>query len=1725
MAAADPLTDEYVLAWLQTGPGAQDKGIFARAEELREALLKHGYGSLAGLRVLTEDELKQVKVGTKTIPAGIRALLMADLQGRWTLQPTAQRRVRFGEREKRPREQWVGGPKFPAATASGFPEVEQMQAYIKRLITFADAHDAGVADAVDKLRRAVCDEGRTLTPEEVEEALLGSGEGADRQLAAVVEAAMPDVTMNLIVDKIGIRKGGLQILQAILESLFAVKEHGMLNLDDAMATVTKPVTVTEKNQLYKAIVAWESARKACAAAKETVPDRMAMQGLRQLVRLIPEALEELERQKSDARRSKKAVSRQEAYEALRELGQGWLTAPSKPKANPNPNPNKPKQPKAKAHMAQGELSDEEQVPVLPRPRPRGAGGQQRPCFQWIDGHCSRSKCPFKHEEGAKGAANKECVEFQQKGLCTTKCCPFQHRAQVAIPQPQQPQQQAQMAADSDGTAMLRMMAQVVDMMGKPNTVPCRQPTRDTALPQHSRPFTDPQRSVTDVGAAAGVRDVVMPKDALVPQAEQMSTGVFRDSSCEKANHINSDTHNVLEGAGDTVQPPCPPVPPQTASGVGVDDATARNPESVLPPLVPHDRATKAVVTALHSDDTPIQFGATPGMQTQFGDRLRTSVVPALVTTLVYFLTVADSIRHMSSQWETDYDGVKQQRKRALTAWVVDKFSCGDTGATVDVLGSKHCGEASNVTPCQYELLTAGGTKQVRSTGDVQVTPGLRVQQGWMAPWMDTTLISITSRLAEGGGFVAQGDKAMLVTSQGSVHPFRLDKEGLLRPLVQAERGYLNLRSGKVTSTTSGEVQETTQDPKKSSGLADFDAAQPPEDEEEDQKNVEGSEAKAAKLKVRPKAAEDKPTRSATKTQRQWLNAARVLSVLMMLAMQMSGNVTEATSHGAIKSVLLDLERPTPSTRASKQRPRVKQAECTLVEHCIRGHRPFHPDCKACRLGSMTVKPATRNDWKLELEMANKGYVLGVDFVGPFKPDTDGNKYAFIGVEVGHTNYGMVVLQKTREATETTASLKLMQRHLEMQGSKELVRVHSDNDKSFRGDFAKYLVGAQIAQTNTGGYRPTANSRTERRIRMILDALRANLLVAHGMTRDYEGLWGQGFKYTMAAINKTAWSDGVMPHKELTGVEYQFGKEDHVFGSYCEYQVPAELRDEKWEMAGREAIWVGRHKDNPQESTVPDGHVVIPIKWNSDDMTYELGSTIVTPHVKNVNDIKYPLKMGPDEKNNNVPEDDFESFMDDVCKVLYKPEPIEAYSHLQVDGEDPIMEVEAILGRKGKGRGTKYKVKWKGYNKTTWESAREMIRTGASEMVEEYKQSQKSKSAQAKLATPSSDDERAVEQLITRQKVKGSVQEWLPGYQAEMAAMKKLRLEEVSEATRDEVLKNGTAVKLRMNLEPKKDGRKKGRLILQGFLEPKSWDGGSVDSPVASMTSIRTLLFMKGNPEDDVISSCDVCTAFLQAEKYAPTDAPRYVTYQAYPGARVEVYRLTGPTYGQRSSSLRWHKTLTSWLLSEGFQAGENCPCTFVHKDTGFIVLTYVDDILCRGSLRDSRAFYKKLEQRFEIKDPDYLTTDSPLKFVGFEVEMSRADGVDYREMHQKTEVGLLLDGMSVSPSKNARSPMPNKHTMYRNNTPLEATQAGVYRSVVGSLNYFAACTRYDIAYATSRLSRHCAYPTQGNWDAMMRVLSYLKATEAFGIGSPVTKGIDVVEYYSDSDHAGQVLPK
>ena len=56
------------------------------------------------------------------------------------------------------------------------------------------------------------------------------------------------------------------------------------------------------------------------------------------------------------------------------------------------------------------------------------------------------------------------------------------------------------------------------------------------------------------------------------------------------------------------------------------------------------------------------------------------------------------------------------------------------------------------------------------------------------------------------------------------------------------------------------------------------------------------------------------------------------------------------------------------------------------------------------------------------------------------------------------------------------------------------------------------------------------------------------------------------------------------------------------------------------------------------------------------------------------------------------------------------------------------------------------------------------------------------------------------------------------------------------------MKEEKVVPLRMNPEPKKDGRKKMRLIVKGFLEPASWDD-KTDSPTAMSSTIRQLVAM------------------------------------------------------------------------------------------------------------------------------------------------------------------------------------------------------------------------------------------------------------------------------------------
>lgn len=78
-----------------------------------------------------------------------------------------------------------------------------------------------------------------------------------------------------------------------------------------------------------------------------------------------------------------------------------------------------------------------------------------------------------------------------------------------------------------------------------------------------------------------------------------------------------------------------------------------------------------------------------------------------------------------------------------------------------------------------------------------------------------------------------------------------------------------------------------------------------------------------------------------------------------------------------------------------------------------------------------------------------------------------------------------------------------------------------------------------------------------------------------------------------------------------------------------------------------------------------------------------------------------------------------------------------------------------------------------------------------------------------------------------------------------------------------------------------------------------------------------------------------------------------------------------------------------------------------------------------------------------------------------------------------------------------------------------------YHEAVGSLMYLAIGTRPDIAFALSTVSQYLESPDKIHWNAVKRVLKYLKGTVDFGLIFESKPNLELLAY-SDADYAGDV---
>ncbi|GMF61966.1 unnamed protein product [Phytophthora fragariaefolia] len=85
------------------------------------------------------------------------------------------------------------------------------------------------------------------------------------------------------------------------------------------------------------------------------------------------------------------------------------------------------------------------------------------------------------------------------------------------------------------------------------------------------------------------------------------------------------------------------------------------------------------------------------------------------------------------------------------------------------------------------------------------------------------------------------------------------------------------------------------------------------------------------------------------------------------------------------------------------------------------------------------------------------------------------------------------------------------------------------------------------------------------------------------------------------------------------------------------------------------------------------------------------------------------------------------------------------------------------------------------------------------------------------------------------------------------------------------------------------------------------------------------------------------------------------------------------------------------------------------------------------------------------------------------------------------------------------------------NAERETMRTKPYRSLIGCLLHITTCTRPDVAYIVTQLSRFLENPGQQHWKAAIRVLRYMKSTKDVGIIYISNDGKVMLEAYTDAD--------
>ena len=197
-----------------------------------------------------------------------------------------------------------------------------------------------------------------------------------------------------------------------------------------------------------------------------------------------------------------------------------------------------------------------------------------------------------------------------------------------------------------------------------------------------------------------------------------------------------------------------------------------------------------------------------------------------------------------------------------------------------------------------------------------------------------------------------------------------------------------------------------------------------------------------------------------------------------------------------------------------------------------------------------------------------------------------------------------------------------------------------------------------------------------------------------------------------------------------------------------------------------------------------------------------------------------------------------------------------------------------------------------------------------------------------------------------------------------------------------------------------------------------------------------------------------------------------------------IVKLNKALYGLKESGYLWYEDVRKSLVDLGFTVSADDDCLFKKTDdTGVIFITiHVDDFLVSSSSESLLIITKDaLEKKY-----GKLKTQSGSSLTYLSIRIKKSNNII--TLDQCEYIKELIEYYHIEKDEMT----PYDDNLYKDEgKEVDPTK---YKSLIAKINFIATRTRMEISFPISYLSSKCTKPLVSHWNALKKILGYLKRT-------------------------------